>query len=451
MLYVGNNEMGAFALLKLSRKMDHIKYEDFPVEPGAKLGDYVDELISDPKDLYIIDITSFSDSEEEIVNAVDRICRGVNSDVIIYAPDMDPQSTILISFKAIGYSKIITQMVNQTQLLQELLTAIEQPKVSPENVQEELIEQRNDEYDEAYESNPVLAAIDERMSLTDIDFQIPSMANVAMEGASGGTTFEPEKEKTENADVAKPHPVTEIRSDVSDPVEAITVMKPKLQMRTPNPIPRNGMRTIKIAVIGSMRRIGTTTVALQLVKHLNDQEEHAAAYLQYNNSDFITDLKEICCADQDTGKPDKITFANTDIFSDPRKVSGIISSGYQYIVYDYGDIKSISQSSAFEKDIIIIVGGGEPDEIRAMTAAMEVFNQKNVFYFFNFTPLSDREELLDMMEGYRNKTFFLDYIPDKFCYNPDLGGAFARMMESDYEVEDLTTGKEKRLGRIFRK
>ena len=428
MLYVGNNEMGAFALLKLSRKMDHIKYEDFPVEPGAKLGDYVDELISDPKDLYIVDITSFSDSEEEIVNAVDRICRGVNSDVIIYAPDMDPQSTILISFKAIGYSKIITQMVNQTQLLQELLTAIEQPKVSPENVQEELIEQRNDEYDEAYESNPVLAAIDERMSLTDIDFQIPSMANVAMEGASGGTTFEPEKEKTENADVAKPHPVTEIRSDVSDPVEAITVMKPKLQMRTPNPIPRNGMRTIKIAVIGSMRRIGTTTVALQLVKHLNDQEEHAAAFLQYNNSDFITDLKEICCADQDPAKPDKITFANTDIFSDPRKVSGIISSGYQYIVYDYGDIKSISQSSAFEKDIIIIVGGGEPDEIRAMTAAMEVFNQKNVFYFFNFTPLSDREELLDMMEGYRNKTFFLDYIPDKFCYNPDLGGAFARMM-----------------------
>ena len=90
MLYVGNNEMGAFALLKLSRKMDHIKYEDFPVEPGAKLGDYVDELISDPKDLYIVDITSFSDSEEEIVNAVDRICRGVNSDVIIYAPDMDP-------------------------------------------------------------------------------------------------------------------------------------------------------------------------------------------------------------------------------------------------------------------------------------------------------------------------------------------------------------------------
>lgn len=451
MLYVGNNEMGAFALLKLSRKMDHIKYEDFPVEPGAKLSDYVDELISDPKDLYIVDITSFSDSEEEIVNAVDRICRGVNSDVIIYAPDMDPQSTILISFKAIGYSKIITQMVNQTQLLQELLTAIEQPKVSPENVQEELIEQRNDEYDEAYESNPVLAAIDERMSLTDIDFQIPSMANVAMEGASAGTTFEPEKEKTENADVAKPHPVTEIRSDVSDPVEAITVMKPKLQMKTPNPIPRNGMRTIKIAVIGSMRRIGTTTVALQLVKHLNDQEEHAAAYLQYNNSDFITDLKEICCVDQDAGKPDKITFANTDIFSDPRKVSGIISSGYQYIVYDYGDIKSISQSSAFEKDIIIIVGGGEPDEIRAMTAAMEVFNQKNVFYFFNFTPFSDREELLDMMEGYRNKTFFLDYIPDKFCYNPDLGGAFARMMESDYEVEDLTTGKEKRLGRIFRK
>lgn len=433
MLYVGNNEMGAFALLKLSRKMDHIKYEDFPVEPGAKLGDYVDELISDPKDLYIVDITSFSDSEEEIVNAVDRICRGVNSDVIIYAPDMDPQSTILISFKAIGYNKIITQMMNQTQLLQELISAIEQPKVSPENVQEELIEQRSDEYDAVYESNPVLAAIDERMTITnpDFDFQIPSMADVVNEEVPADSDLE-EPEKAEKSDI-------------------ITKPKPQTHKKVQKSQQRSGSRTLKIAVIGAMRRIGTTTVALQLVKYLNDQEEHAAAYLQYNNSDFITDLKEICCVDQDAGKPDKITFANTDIFSDPRKVSGIISSGYQYIVYDYGDIKSISQSSAFEKDIIIIVGGGEPDEIRAMTAAMEVFNQKNVFYFFNFTPLSDREELLDMMEGYRNKTFFLDYIPDKFCYNPDLGGAFARMMESDYEVEDLTTGKEKRIGRIFRK
>lgn len=433
MLYVGNNEMGAFALLKLSRKMDHIKYEDFPVEPRAKLSDYADKLISDPKDLYIIDITSFSDSEEDIVNAVDRICRGVNCDIIIYAPDLDPQSTILISFKAIGYNKIITQMMNQTQLLQELISAIEQPKVSPENVQEELIEQRSDEYDAVYESNPVLAAIDERMTITnpDFDFQIPSMADVVNEEVPADSDLE-DPEKAEKSDI-------------------ITKPKPQTHKKVQKSQQRSGSRTLKIAVIGAMRRIGTTTVALQLVKYLNDQEEHAAAYLQYNNSDFITDLKEICCADQDTGKPDKITFANTDIFSDPRKVSGIISSGYQYIVYDYGDIKSISQSSAFEKDIIIIVGGGEPDEIRAMTAAMEVFNQKNVFYFFNFTPFSDREELLDMMEGYRNKTFFLDYIPDKFCYNPDLGGAFARMMESDYEVEDLTTGKEKRLGRIFRK
>lgn len=435
MLYVGNNEMGAFALLKLSRKMDHIKYEDFPVEPGAKLSDYADKLISDPKDLYIIDITSFSDSEEDIVNAVDRICRGVNCDIIIYAPDLDPQSTILISFKAIGYSKIITQMVNQTQLLQELISAIEQPKVSPENVQEELIEQRSDEYDAVYESNPVLAAIDERMTITnpDFDFQIPSMAmaDVVNEEVPADSDLE-EPEKAEKSDI-------------------ITKPKPQTHKKVQKSQQRSGSRTLKIAVIGAMRRIGTTTVALQLVKYLNDQEEHAAAYLQYNNSDFITDLKEICCADVDPAKPDKITFANTDIFSDPRKVNGIISSGYQYIVYDYGDIKSISQSSAFEKDIIILVGGAEPDEIRAMTAAMEVFNQKNVFYFFNFTPFSDREELLDMMEGYRNKTFFLDYIPDKFCYNPDLGGAFARMMESDYEVEDLTTGKEKRLGRIFRK
>lgn len=192
-------------------------------------------------------------------------------------------------------------MMNQTQLLQELISAIEQPKVSPENVQEELIEQRSDEYDAVYESNPVLAAIDERMTITnpDFDFQIPSMADVVNEEVPADSDLE-EPEKAEKSDI-------------------ITKPKPQTHKKVQKSQQRSGSRTLKIAVIGAMRRIGTTTVALQLVKYLNDQEEHAAAYLQYNNSDFITDLKEICCADVDTGKPDKITFANTDIFSDSQE------------------------------------------------------------------------------------------------------------------------------------
>ena len=102
---------------------------------------------------------------------------------------------------------------NTTQALRDKYKAITYNRTDCQYLKEEhfteapqemcIRDRRNDEYDEAYESNPVLAAIDERMSLTDIDFQIPSMANVAMEGASAGTTFEPEKEKTENADVAK--------------------------------------------------------------------------------------------------------------------------------------------------------------------------------------------------------------------------------------------------------
>ena len=118
MIYVGNNEMGAFTLLKISRKMDQIKYEDFPVEQGARLSEYVDELISISDKLYVIDITSFSDTEEIVVSSVDRICRAVNCDIIIYAPEMDPQSTILVSFRAIGYTKIITHFMNQTLLMQ---------------------------------------------------------------------------------------------------------------------------------------------------------------------------------------------------------------------------------------------------------------------------------------------------------------------------------------------
>lgn len=441
MIYVGNNEMGAFTLLRISRSMEQIKYEDFPVEQGARLSDYVDDLISISDSLYVIDITSFSDPEEIIVSSVDRICRAVNCDIIIYAPQMDLQATILVSFRAIGYTKIITHFMNQSLLMQEMRAAIDQEKVHPDNVQEDLIIQRDAAYDALYESNPVLAAIDQMQSRQQeseiLDFQIPSMAD-------------------KKNDVIMPQPERK-----TEPVqnEAAAV---NLQQRPPEEVthkykPLNQqpsrMRSLKIAVIGSMPRIGTTTVALQLVKFFNDQEEHSAAYLQDNSSSFMDALQEHYYVDQSSGpgKLEKVSYSNIDLFDDPKKINAIISSGYRYVVYDYGDIKTINQASAFEKDIILLVGGTEPDELSAMTHAMEIFGQKNVFYFFNFTPSADMGEIREMMEDKKERTYFLDYIPNKFMYSPDLGQSFAMMMASDFETEDLTTGKEKRLGRIFRR
>lgn len=444
MIYVGNNEMGAFTLLKISRKMDQIKYEDFPVEQGARLSEYVDELISISDKLYVIDITSFSDTEEIVVSSVDRICRAVNCDIIIYAPEMDPQSTILVSFRAIGYTKIITHFMNQTLLMQEMQKAIDQEKVYPDNVQEELISQRDDVYDALYAANPVMAAIDQRennQSAVLDSFLVPSMAGAVQNKADKNTEFEYTGAAEHIGDVKELEPLK--NKDIEVDNNCINVKR------------SDRKRMLKIAVIGSMSRIGTTTVALQLVKFFNDQEEHSAAYLQDNSSNFMDTLREHYYVDLSSaagsGKLEKVSYSNIDMFDDPKKINAIISSGYRYVVYDYGNIKTINQASAFEKDIILLVGGTEPDELSAMTKAMEIFGQKNVFYFFNFTPFADMGEIREMMEDKKERTYFLDYIPNKFMYSPELGQSFAMMMASDFEADDLTTGKEKRLGRIFRR
>lgn len=452
MIYIGNNEVAAFALMKINRQNPFRTYKDLPVESGAKLTDHLESLIADSDDSYVIDLSSFVDPEEIIVDAIDRLCRATNCDIIVYAPGIDPDATMLVSLQAIGYSKIITEAENQTLLLNQLKQAFAQPHVRPENVQEELIQQRDDVYDTLYAENPVLAAMEKRQSKMDFDELNELFSSELKSDEPANST--PDSEPKPNDTITKEERPIKNPVGHEEPVEKETsIASPKRQKIAPvvTGIARQRIRDLKIAVVGSMERIGTTTLAFQLVKYFNDRDEHSAAYLQYNDSSFMDDLREYFNVDLTDEKIGKISFANTALFDDPTKVKEITASGYHYIVYDYGNIDSVNKSSVFEKDIIILIGGGEPDEFAKMTDAIKVFNQKNVFYFFNFTGPGYRAEILNLMEEKRNKTFFMDYIPDRFSYSPALGQDFSQIMRSDYEMQDLTTGKEKRLGRIFRK
>lgn len=428
MVYAGINIMAEYALSRISAELGY-DYHVFSAEQGSRLEESLEELILKGSDIYIIDISTFSDSEESLVSCVDRLCRAVNCDIIIYAPDTVPSARVLTSFKAIGYDKIISETMNQTLLHEQFKECIMRPPVStaPEDVQEDLIMQRDDILDYFIEENPVLAAMEN-----------------AETPAAAANDFEEEKGTLDYRSVITEHVAVkenerENKSEVKKPKNPFSNVKLK---RT---------RTLKIAVLGSMSRIGTTTAALQLVKYFNDQEEHSAAYLQYNDSSFMHYMRENCDVDSSDDRIGKISLSNVDLYDDPKKINTIIASGYNYIVYDYGSIDDADHSSVFEKDIILLIGGGEPDEVEKMAAAIEIFSQKNVFYIFDFVPASDHNEIMRLMEGLANRTFFMDYIPDKFRYDPKLGKAFSSIMSSDYEMEDLTTGKEKRIGRIFRK
>ena len=92
-----------------------------------------------------------------------------------------------------------------------------------------------------------------------------------------------------------------------------------------------------IAVAGSQHRIGTTTQALQIVKHLI-LEGHTACYIQLNSSDYVQKVGEFytdAILNEDTGL---VTYQNLEMYYKQERIADILAKNYDYYIYDFGCI-----------------------------------------------------------------------------------------------------------------
>lgn len=450
MIYVGNNDLTAYLAFQIC-KDESCTVESVPERAYFK--NYTDMLIKKADRIYIIDITSFSDDEETMVTEIDRLCRACNADIIIDAPLIDEDSKILTSLRALGYIKIITERENQSKIKNELQKYMLMPKVSSTDINESIVNNRESIYEAMIMKNPALAKIEsdkereEDVKQGNMDF-IEELDFISPSSLGNTKDFKENKEKQEI-----PEKISDSLENILSSDPEVEVEEPKVRNISIKSFSANITNVVKIAVVGVMPRIGATTISIQMVKFLNDIEEKSAAYLQRNNSSFIEDIKDYYNI-EDNKKESKVSFQNIDIFYNPSKVQDIIMQGYRYIVYDYGNLSSISRSeknSIFEKDIILLIGGCEPEEIAKTTEALHDFNQKNVFYLFNFVPQKDEMEILDQMEDSSSKTFFIPYCPDRYVFNTDFRCIFTEIIISDYQTEQGPSGKKKRTGRMFRK
>ena len=90
-----------------------------------------------------------------------------------------------------------------------------------------------------------------------------------------------------------------------------------------------------VAVIGSMHRIGTTTQALQIVKHLI-LSGFTACYIQLNNSNYVQSVGEFytdAVIDDNIGL---VKYQNLEMYYRQERISDILSKNYNYYVYDFG-------------------------------------------------------------------------------------------------------------------
>lgn len=395
-IYVGNHDFAGFALEREAERQDGVYWQK-AIEEGQSLAEVQTELIAQAGNVYCFDLTSLPDSEEVLVQTIEQIRQAVNAKVLLYAPGYAQESRVLVSLRALGMGAVLFEDKNLGALQHALYYYLQQPEeqVSQEE-QETLLSNREERYESLRQNHPCLQ-------------EEESEEIIAQECDSAATE--------------------------------------KREPETGSGIPRTE-KVLRIAVAGSQRRIGTTTVALQLVKYLNLQKEDSAIYLEYNGTGYVSACRQRY-EPQEEPELCGIRFQHTRLYENPQKLSELLSLGYSYIIYDYGSLKEgADRSSIFEKDRILLVGGSKPNELAAMTDAIrDVLDQKQVFYLFNY--LFDRQVeqrwVLDQMKSKADHTFFLASAPDPFTYHPKHGEVFESILRS--EPERMV--KESRQQRLF--
>lgn len=201
--------------------------------------------------------------------------------------------------------------------------------------------------------------------------------------------------------------------------------------KTEQPLPENfGPDKKRIAVIGSMGRIGTTTIALQLVNFLSASGKDAC-YIERNASHFVHIQKQNVLVDEEDQQLSKVVYKNTDMYDAPQSINGVLKMAYDYFIYDYGDMNDMlfDLASVLEKDIVLVVCGVLGKELEMIKPAIKkTYDHNAAFYIFNEVHPNERRDILEKQRSLSERTLFSAYSPDPFTYAPENASLFQAIL-----------------------
>ncbi|MBO5485042.1 MAG: hypothetical protein J6K58_06755 [Lachnospiraceae bacterium] len=172
-----------------------------------------------------------------------------------------------------------------------------------------------------------------------------------------------------------------------------------------------------IGLAGAVARMGTTTQAIQFVKHLQFTG-YQAAYVQMNGHHWVEELAEAYSeAEQDTDEG-RVTYQFVDMYYRLDKLQDVLKKQYDFLVYDYGVYSEhdFNKISFCEKDIQVFVVGSKPGEFEKTYEVISNNFYNSVYYIFNFVAKAEQKDLLELMEEKAVNTFFAQEARDPFAY-----------------------------------
>lgn len=170
-----------------------------------------------------------------------------------------------------------------------------------------------------------------------------------------------------------------------------------------------------IGIAGTGNRIGTTTQAILLTKVLVTSGEKAC-YIQANKSRFVESLANVYDNVVFDKSLEKFSYDKVDMFCNCERIEEILKLDYDYYIFDYGNIieDGFDLQSYESNNLKILVSGVKPNEILLLDNALDKLNLKNLNYIFSFTPVGDREDILEYMDDQSKNCYFASYSPDMF-------------------------------------
>ena len=198
--------------------------------------------------------------------------------------------------------------------------------------------------------------------------------------------------------------------------------------------------SVEIAVGGVMPRIGTTTIAIQLIKFLHS-EGKTACYVDLSNTDYM----ELATNYYDTEKHEKdlhkFNLAGVDIYTNVTQeiLYQIHVRNYNFIIYDTGSLlkNNVNTSDFLRKSIKLLCTGNKPNENKALNNVANTLYNTKINYIYSFVPDDEIEDIRDELKKWFGCTcYFAPYIPDAFSLNNESRAMFKAILSEYFPEEE---------------
>lgn len=157
---------------------------------------------------------------------------------------------------------------------------------------------------------------------------------------------------------------------------------------------------VRIAMLSSQSRIGTTTMALGFAAWLGSVGA-SVAYVEKNGSGIIPYLADAYEMDEEAGgyRLEKMWYGTQTP-----------DAGFHFVLEDYG-----AERPEADEDILLLVCGTKPYEIAHTVKLLEQYETKTAFILCPFVESVLQDTYAEAFQTDYHKVFFLEYQPD--CMN----------------------------------